>query len=91
MKKIFSSVWVLILLLLVVINVYLIGQGIKLSNEIIKVEKEIEEFKKENTILEKKLADLDSFEHISSMAAKLNFVVKSAPFSFDFLKQAYKN
>lgn len=91
MKRMFNLLCIMFFLILVLINVYLIGRGIKLSDEISIIEKEIEELRKENTLLESKLAMVDSLEYVSSMAANLNFIIKSEPFTFEPIKQAFKN
>lgn len=76
------------LVILLLCNIFVFLQSIKLGDQINKYEKEINRLHQENLILENNVYEVDSLQYASSMAAMLNFTQKAEPTFLDELKYA---
>ncbi len=89
LKRFLTFLMISVFIILLIINGYIFGNGIILSENLNKLEKEIANLKKENSKLENRLAQIQSYENYASLSAKLNFI-KTEPLVLENLKQAYK-
>ncbi len=84
MKNIF---WIVIAVFIVA-NLVIFLQGLTLGDQIARYESQIIKLKDENTDLEKKVYELQSFSRASSVAAQLSYTKKANPLYIDNLLYA---
>ncbi|PIV09776.1 hypothetical protein COS31_02810 [Candidatus Roizmanbacteria bacterium CG02_land_8_20_14_3_00_36_15] len=88
MKLTIKGLMIFLFLLLVLTNTYIFMVGIKSSNELSKMETELEKLKQDNIELETRLSHVNSLEYAASVAASLNFQEKTVPTYLDSLEYA---
>lgn len=91
MKKLGEkAIWALFAILIVG-NIAVFMNGVKLSDEINFYENEIKNIKQDNIKLEKKVYKADSVTYAASVAAELKFSNKNKTVSLDEMGYAYNN
>jgi len=88
MKLTIKGLMIFLFLLLVLTNTYIFMVGIKSSNELSKMETELEKLKQDNIELETRLSHVNSLEYAASVAASLNFQEKTVSTYLDSLEYA---
>ncbi len=83
MKGVFKQTIWFIFFFLVVANVFLFINGMRLSADINGFESQITLLHKQNVELEKKAYQIESLTYAASMAAQLQYTKKSAPVYMD--------
>lgn len=86
----FQPLVILIFLCFFSINCFLFGKSLLLTEEILKLEKEIKRIQLENSVLERELFEITSLETISNFASFLGFTKEAEPLYLDDLKYAYR-
>ncbi|MBI2641083.1 hypothetical protein HYW87_00610 [Candidatus Roizmanbacteria bacterium] len=81
---------IFLIVLLLLSNVYIFVNTIRLGGDINHFEKEIKTLHQENLSLENEAYQLDSLQYAASLAAELDFSKKSQPFYLESLKYALK-
>ncbi len=84
--KIFMAV---LMFILIVANITFLLRGMSQSDKINKFEADISKLKEENTDLEKKVYQTQSFSYATSMAAAMSFTKKTNPIYIDNLLYAH--
>lgn len=79
MLKVAKSLMTSLFICLIAINLFIFVSGIKIGAQVNSLEKNISKLKKENLDLENKVVELDSYQYAASMAATLDFTVRSQP------------
>lgn len=90
MKILFKYIFWIFLILLLAVNLGLFVNGMNLSNQIYRFEKESERLHRENLSLENKAYEIDSLKYASSIAPSLNFTNSAQPVYLENLKYALK-
>lgn len=90
MKKIVKLGLYLLFTSLVAVNIFVFVSGMKLSQEINKLELETKKLKQDNMDLENKLYQANSLEFASLFAKDLNFTQKAEPYYLENLGFAKK-
>lgn len=80
-------IWV-VFLLLIVANIFVFLNSIRLSDKINRFEKEIASLHQENLVLENRIYKVDSLQYAASIAAQLNFWKKAEAVFLNGLKYA---
>lgn len=88
MKKIYKNGLWMVMIAIIVGNAFIFLSGLTLADETRKFEKDIVKLRLENTDLEKKVYQSQSFTYAASMAAALNFTKKIEPVYIDNLLYA---
>ena len=91
MKKIFTNFIWLIFFGLLIGNVWIFISGIKVSEEVNRLEKETTRLHQENIELANKINAVTSLQYTASMAAKLDFTEKPTPLVIENVPYAFKN
>ena len=88
MKKLIKNgVWI-VMAVIIIANVFLFLNGLTLGDQISTYEASISKLKEENTDLEKKVFQSQSFTYAASMAAALNYTKKTSPLYIENLVYA---
>ncbi len=88
MKTSIKIIGGIIIFALLITNIIIFNNGIKLAVEITNIEKELSSLKQSNLELEKELSRLVSLEYVATMAAQLGLDHKTEPIFLDNLKYA---
>jgi len=88
MKINFKLGTIFLILFLLATNVYLMTKSLFLGDSILRIEKEIDKLKVENSELEKELYSLTSLQNLTELALPLGFTNESEPIYLDNLKYA---
>lgn len=90
MKSIYKLIFSGIFITLILLNVWVFTQGMRLSADINNFESKTKELKKENMDLEADLYRINSLNNTSKIAEKLAFTQKATPYFLDNLSVALK-
>ncbi|KKP87310.1 MAG: hypothetical protein UR89_C0002G0010 [Candidatus Roizmanbacteria bacterium GW2011_GWA2_35_8] len=91
MSKLYKLLFWMTILAMVVANIYLFGRSIKVSDEIMSLEKKTRDLHINNVGLAKEVSFFSSLVYAEKAASDLQFVKKSTPTFLNKLGVAYKD
>lgn len=88
MRQLIKTTILVLFISLMLTNACIFVAGIKSSNEVGRMETQLDKLKQENIELENQLSHVNSLEYAASVAASFNFDKKAVPTYLDGLKYA---